>query len=288
MKMVSAAKLRRAQMAISGARPYAEKLEEVTARIVGEILEGQSSLEGAKAQEFLSKLHPLLKRSTPVEGTPEKVALIVIASDRGLCGAYNTNILRFAMRRYRELQATGADIKTIYLGKRANDFFTKRDIPGRFVEDFWAGRFSTKKSDVLAAELVNQFLSGEIDRVEVCFTMFKSVLTQTAMVKQILPISVSAPAATTNEEFAAPFIYEPGRKEILATLLPSQVRTQMYRVAADSLASEFGSRMTAMDNATRNAKEMISKLSLEANRVRQANITKELLEIIGGAEALKG
>ncbi|MBS1982868.1 MAG: ATP synthase F1 subunit gamma [Bdellovibrionales bacterium] len=290
MKMVSASKLRRAQQAIAGARPYAEKLESLTGRVVGEIMESYSSLEDNKKTQMLSKLHPLLKAGNVASESSEtrhKIALIVLSSDRGLCGAYNSNILRYSYRYYKELAASpGVEVSTFFLGRRGYDFFNRRGVKGHYFAEFWAGRFSVAKSNVISQYFVEKFMSGEFDKVEICFTNFKSALTQTPEVKQILPItielgSVAAPAG-------APFIYEPGRKEILGALLPNQVKTQIYRVCAESLASEFGARMTAMDNATRNASEMISGLTLQANRLRQANITKELMEIIGGAEAMKG
>ena len=290
MKMVSAAKLRRAQQAISGARPYAEKLEEVTGSIVAEIMEGYSSVDPAKKNEVLSKLHPLLKTSSPLtegEERKQRVALLVISSDRGLCGAYNSNIIRFSFRRYQELAAQpGTEVVLHFIGKRAYDFFTKRGLTGILYPEFWAGKFTTRKSDVVVDEFVQKFLGGEYDQVEVCFTQFKSALTQTPMCKQILPIQLAVESVETKASI--PFIYEPGRQEILGVVLPKQVKTQLYRVCAESLASEFGARMTSMDNATRNASEMISKLTLTANRLRQAAITTELMEIIGGAEAMKG
>lgn len=292
MKMVAAAKLRRAQQASAGARPYAETLESIAKRIIAELAAASPQQEGGGA-DFLAKLHPLLRTEAPQtegEETKAKIALVVYTSDRGLCGAYNTNAIRAAYRRYKELtaEANGEAPALIFVGKKGADFFAKRGATGEHLADFWQGKFTTKKSDALADMLMQKFMSGEFSRVEVVYTQFKSAISQTVQVKQVLPMKIEMANDGAQQEFTAPFIYEPSRQEILAALLPKQVRTEIYKMSADSLASEFGARMTSMDNATRNASEMISGLTLQANRVRQAAITKELMEIIGGAEALKG
>ena len=290
MKMVSAAKLRRAQQAITGARPFAAKLEEITGRILAEILASVPGMTAEKQSEALAKLHPLLM--VPGErvddtGTsqPKKVALVVVGSDRGLCGAYNSNILKFAVKKRNELLANGNQVELFFIGKRVKEFFVKRAMPGVYFEDVWAGKFTTEKANKIAAQFVEMFLKGDVDAVEFCFTEFKSAIALIPQSKQILPLSVSV-----GEEgpLDVQFIYKPSKEELLADLLPKQVQTQVYKCLADSLASEFGARMTSMDNATKNASEMISRLTLQANRLRQAAITTELMEIIGGAEALKG
>jgi F-type H+-transporting ATPase subunit gamma len=176
-----------------------------------------------------------------------------------------------------------------FVGKRAADAFTKRGFKGEYFSDVWTGKFTTTKSDKLASLLTQKFLSGEVATVLVAHTQFKTVLSQIVSKKQLLPLEITASSTGKNEEnVSKQFLYEPERKALLASLLPGMVRTNMYKMLADSLASEYGARMTAMDNATRNAGQMISRLTLEANRVRQASITKELMEIVGGAEALKG
>jgi F-type H+-transporting ATPase subunit gamma len=289
MKMVAAAKLRRAQQAIAGARPFAEKLEGLTQRLVTEIV-------ASKPEGFdTATIHPLLKK---LEGSP-KVALLVVSSDRGLCGAYNTNVGKHTVRRYNELKEQGAEVSVFFAGKKALEFSKRRGVSGEILADFWTGRFNTQKSDGFANQFIGKFLAGEFTSVEILHTQFKSAISQTPAIKQVLPLAVNVSASEIESAKlkaaqeaageALPFIYEPkDRLEILGEVLPMQVRTQFYRCFADSLASEHGARMTSMDNATRNAASMISKLTLEANRVRQASITKELLEIIGGAEALKG
>lgn len=293
MKLVAAAKLRRAQEAIASARPFAAKLEELTNRVLGEILEPAAGLDGERRDAFLAGLHPLLRNPAIGPGEKRKVALVVVASDRGLCGAYNTNILRYSMKRLRELKSdANNEVSLFFVGRRANDFFTKRGHAGHWFSETWTGRFTTTKADAVAKHLTEKFLEGEFHSVEVCFTQFKSALSQVVGTKKILPLVVDQTAvaaqAAPADHFVAPFIYEPKQRQLLGELLPKQVRTQFYRVLADSLASEFGARMTSMDNATRNAGKMISTLTLESNRVRQASITKELMEIVGGAEALKG
>lgn len=300
MKMVAAAKLRRAQQAISGARPFAEKLEEITGRLLAEIGSSVSSSDPAVKIAALKKLHPLLKDESAIqEGSTKNVGLVVVSSDRGLCGAYNSSILRFANNRKKELESeVGVQVHLYYIGRRANEFFTKRALKGQYFKDVWAGKFTTQKSDELAKFFVNEFLQGKLDRVEVCYTEFKSAILQVPKAKVLLPLSLDVNVHDDNltERTNAPlaegdkvgFIYKPGRQELLEKLLPKQVQTQFYKLLADSLASEHGARMTSMDNATRNAADMIARLTLAANRVRQASITTELMEIIGGAEALKG
>ena len=309
MKMVSASKLRRAQQAISSARPFAQKLEEITARILTEIEQGAASLDDVKRTQLLTSLHPLLmdgKLAVDENGNEkkQKVALVVVSSDRGLCGAYNSNAVKFATKTYKELSADGTvDVELYYVGRKAYEVMNRRGMKGEWVSDFWAGKFTTAKSDKLAKTLTDKFLSGKVNAVHVCYTQFRSAISQTVETKVLLPLkfgpasatkavtasSVAGAAATSPAVIEShPFLYEPNRETILASLLPSLVKTTLYRLFADSLASEYGSRMTSMDNASRNAGQMISKLTLEANRVRQAAITKELMEIVGGAEALKG
>ena len=287
MKMVSAAKLRRAQDLINGARPFADKVEELTSRILRDLLK-------TKTDETQKILHPLLRQEVVSNKEDEtqkpKAYLIAVSSDKGLCGAYNTNILKFALKEAKALVDEGRKVQFYFVGKRAADAFTKRGFKGEFLSDVWAGKFTTTKSDKVAALLTNKFLKGEVSSVVVFYTQFKTVLSQFVLKKQLLPLelnvkkSESDVVANTDKQF----LYEPTQKTLLASLLPGLVKTSLYRMLADSLASEYGARMTAMDNATRNAGDMISRLSLEANRVRQASITKELMEIVGGAEALKG
>lgn len=284
MKVVAASKLRRAQQAIAGARPFAEKLQEMSGRILAEL---------SQSGKDLTKIHPLLRQSfVGTVDEKKKTALLVVSADRGLCGAYNSNLLKFAWKRFNEMKSDiNTDIELYFVGRRASDFFSKRGFKGHLFDDAWTGRFSTLKSDKVAKLFTDKFLAGEVHEVEVIYTEFRSALVQTLSKKVVLPLSVdneTKDTAFNPDAVLSPYIYEPEKEKLLAALLPKQVQTQFYRILADSLASELGARMTAMDNATRNAGKMISSLTLQANRVRQASITTELMEIIGGAEALKG
>lgn len=294
MKMVAAARLRRAQETINGARPFAERIEALTQRIISDLAVG---VESSKREEFLANLHPLLAGAKPAEDEKvSRVALIVVTSDKGLCGGYNTNAIRKAVRHYEELLSE-EDVKPeiYFIGKKGFEFFRKNGIEGHWFKEFWVGAFSAAKTADVANYFVNKFVSGEISRVEVCYTQFQSALTQIVSHKVLLPLGanedkVAAVDAVINAEpvQGAEIIYKPERRALLDKLIPKQVEMQFFRVFADSLASEFGARMTAMDSATTNAKDMIAALTLKANRVRQAAITTELMEIVSGAEALKG
>lgn len=298
MKMVAAARLRRAQETINGARPFAERIESLTQRIISDLAIG---VDSSKREEFLSKLNPLLSRGVSVSEenssewsaqAPKRVALIVVTSDKGLCGGYNTNAIRKAALHYEELQSEeNVAPELFFVGKKGYEYFKKNGVEGHWFKDFWTGAFTSQNTDAIAKFFVDKFVAGELSRVEICYTEFRSALTQIVTHKVLLPLAEApANAATTSEssEESAEIIYKPNRKDLLDRLIPKQVAMQFFRVFADSMASEFGSRMTAMDNATTNAKEMIADLTLLANRVRQAAITTELMEIVSGAEALKG
>ena len=263
MYMVSAAKLRRAQMAAESSRPYAEALNasisDLAARVSGD--------------------HPLLT-SRPVK----KAEIVVFTSDRGLCGGYNSNLLRTTERFIREQGSAFEQIDISVVGKRAGDYFKRRRRPVRKSTTNMLRTVSYDLAKGIADDLTARFLSGEVDAVYLVYAVFKSALTQTPSVVQLLPFSV--PEAEAGPQID--YIYEPSMREILDALLPKQVRNQVYRAMLESAASEHGARMTAMDSASTNAADMISRLTLQFNRVRQSAITKELMEIIGGAEALKG
>jgi F-type H+-transporting ATPase subunit gamma len=266
MKMVSAAKLRRAQDAILKTRPYAQLLEQTLCRVAAR----------AAAEEKPS--HPLL---VPRE---QKVAeVVVITSDRGLAGGFNSNIAR---RVQRFLTENGDVLEKIHLatiGRKGRDFFRARKIEMR--KDFTAVHSDLRyeKAEAIAAEYTARFLSGDCDAVFLAYNEFKSAISQKPVVVQLLPIeTTSAPQASGVD-----FKYEPSRETLLEKLVPRHVAMQVWRALLESAASEHGARMSAMESATKNAEEMIGALTLQYNRARQAAVTKELMEIVSGAEALK-
>jgi len=270
MKMVAAAKLRRAQDAIIAARPYAKTMR----RLLGDI----SQVAGG--DDF-----PLLKTREV-----KRVAVVLVTADRGLCGAFNMNVIKGASnhirKTYADLLKQEGGVRMYLIGKKGVDAFSKKDIaiaakyPGIFADL----RFERAQS--IAQELVRAFLAGEIDRVDIVYNEFKSVIQQNLMVQQFLPVP---PVTRETEGAAAPaeYIYEPSSREILKELLPKHVNFQLWSILLESNAAEQGAKMAAMSAATENAKEMIRQLTLSYNKARQAGITKELLEIVSGAEALK-
>ena len=267
MKMVSAAKLKRAQDAIVAARPYAGKMREVVLSVARRV--GQDA-------------HPLL-----TSRGARKIALLVVTSDRGLCGGFNSNLLRAANRFLRESGGKAEEIVLFVVGRKARDFFRRRRVPMRKEYLNVLGTLSYQHAEQMAGDLVEGFLAGEFDEVVVAFNEFRSAISQTARMETLFPVAVE-PAGEQASGDGIDFLYEPSRQEILATLLPKYVVSQIFRVLLESVAGEHGARMTAMDSATNNAVDMIARLTLQMNRARQAAITKELMEIIGGAEALKG
>jgi len=267
MKMVSAAKLKRAQDAIVAARPYARKMREVVQAVAGRA--------GKDA-------HPLLSsRET------KKVALLVITSDRGLCGGFNSNLLRAANRFLQETRENVGEVALYVVGRKARDFFRRRHVPMRKEYVGVLGALSYAHAEQIANDLVDGFLAEEFDEVVIAFNEFRSAISQAVRIDKLFPVAFEQ-AEEEGSGTDIDYLYEPSREEILATLLPKYVEAQIFRMLLESVAGEHGARMTAMDSATNNAVDMISRLTLQMNRARQAAITKELLEIISGAEALKG
>jgi F-type H+-transporting ATPase subunit gamma len=265
MKLVAAAKLRRAQERIVEARPYASKM--------GEVL---SSL----ALRCDPKAHPLLARRE----TARKV-LLVITADKGLCGAFNSNIIRRSLDILRG--ATGdVQFSLTVVGRKSRDFYRRRPyaIRSEYVNFF--DKLAYAHAAQMAQDIIRAYVQEECDEVELVYNEFRSVTSQRVKVETLLPIR---PLEVPGDGAAAPldYLYEPSQPAILERLLPKHVETQIYRALMESLAGEYGARMTAMDNATRNASEMIDMLTLQFNKARQEKITKELLEIVGGAEALR-
>jgi F-type H+-transporting ATPase subunit gamma len=266
MKMVAAAKLRRAQEAITRARPYATMLEQALQRIASR----------AAAEEQVA--HPLLA-ARPVR----KAEVVVITSDRGLAGGFNSNIGRRAQRFVVETSDRYDEVQLSTIGRKGRDYLRARKLT---IRKDWPGvhqGLTFEKAEGIAQELTQRFLDGEVDAVFLAFNEFKSAIAQKVTLKQLLPIETSA----ADEGAAVDFLYEPDRTALLEDLVPRHVNVQVWRALLDSAASEHGARMTAMESASKNAAEMIAMLSLQYNRARQAYITKELMEIVSGAEALK-
>ncbi|MFM2152952.1 MAG: hypothetical protein RL199_1387 [Pseudomonadota bacterium] len=260
MKMVAAAKLRRAQDAATRTRPYAEALDAMLSRL--------TAGEGAA--------HALLSPRAEVK----KVEVLVLTSDRGLCGGFNSNIIRRLQRFYVDHAGQYPVIRVSTIGRRGRDFVKKRGLAHRAEYPLKPDHAAAAQ---IAAELVQQFTSGDADAVFLLYNRFQSALVQKVTLTQLLPIQPDASATGAAAEFA----FEPTRDAVLEQLLPKHLSMQIWRAMLESEASEHGARMTAMDSATKNAKEMVGRLTLEYNRARQAAITKELMEIVSGSESLK-
>jgi len=267
MKLVAAAKLHRAQERIVSARPYAVKMAELLSSLVRRA-EGEA--------------HPLLVRRPAA-----RKRLVIITADKGLCGAFNSNILRASLAFLREQGETSVTL--VVVGKKARDFYRRRQYEIKSEMLGFFDRLAYSHAQELAGGLMQEYLSGEVDEVHLIYNEFRSVAVQRVKREQLLPIeSAEAGEGQGRPEGAAgDYIYEPSPEAILAALLPRHVTTQVYRALMESVAGEYGARMTAMEAATKNAKEMISVLSIQYNKARQERITKELLDIVGGAEALR-
>lgn len=266
MKMVAAAKLKRAQDRVTASRPYAGKMSEVLGQLSSKV-----------AGEFS---HPLLD-----ERGDEKYLIVLISADKGLAGAFNANVIKATQAFLRENKAKQAELITV--GRKGRDFFKRRDV--EIVDEYigltGSGQVNHADAVEIANKLIAQFTEDEsIDKVFVVFTEFKTVLSQKPVVQQLLPIPKAAEEEGDNGP-TAEYIYEQPAAEIFGRLLPKQVETQIYRGMLESVASEQGSRMTAMDSASKNAGELIDTLTLNMNRIRQAAITKEIIEVVSGAAA---
>jgi F-type H+-transporting ATPase subunit gamma len=277
MKMVAGARLTRAQQRIVAMRPYAVK--------TGDVLESVARTMNAAADSQDDPIHPLLAIR------PEtKTLYVVFTADRGLCGALNTNVNKATERAWLEKEAAGASVAFITLGRKGREYLGRRGA--KVSQDFpriYDG-LDLEKARLVAAWLVPRFQKAQFDSVYLVFNEFKSAITQKVVIDRLLPLGDGdGDAARERASANAPsdFIYEPTQRALLERLVPMYVEISIYRALLESQASFFGAQMTAMDAATRNAKEMIARLTLDYNRARQAGITKELMEIVGGAEALK-
>lgn len=264
MKMVSAAKLRRAQQKVLAARPYASLLTEM----LGSVLSNQSEVSSALS-------HPLLARREE-----KRILLLLLSGDKGLCGAFNSNALKASQRFLGE--HSDASIEFELIGRRGADFYRRRDVSvaGEWINVFADVDFNVAQE--ISGKVMERFVAAEIDAVYLIFNEFKNVMTQTIVVSRLLPVKMPDSDGGSRE-----YIYEQKPEEIFRTLLPKYVETNIYQAMVESAAAEHAARMTAMESATRNADEMIDKLTLHLNRVRQASITNELIEVVSGAQALE-
>ncbi|HSD34882.1 MAG TPA: F0F1 ATP synthase subunit gamma [Alphaproteobacteria bacterium] len=273
MKMVAAAKLRRAQEQAMAARPYAERME----RMLGSLAQAMGGQAGA----------PKLLAGT---GKLDVHLVVVMTSDRGLCGSFNSSIVREARRLIRALISDGRQVKILCVGRKGRDQL-RRDF-GRLIvgtlEEVGKRKLAYSEAEAVAERIRAMFEAGEFDVATLIYNRFKSAISQIVTVQQVIPFAPPAATQASRETGLgnAVYEYEPGEDAILGELLPRNIGVQVFRALLENAASENGARMTAMDNATRNAGEMIAKLTLNYNRTRQAYITKELIEIISGAEAL--
>lgn len=265
MKMVSAAKLKKAQDAITAMRPYAEKLTELLQNL-------SASLEGEVGGDYTTQREV------------KKVLLVAITSNRGLCGAFNSNVIKEIKNR--TAFYAGKQVDVFAIGKKGNDALSKsHKVHGHHNAIFDHLTFENVAG--IADNLTEKFLSGEYDRIELIYNQFKNAATQIVQTEQFLPLApIKTHETVTNT--AGDYIYEPSKEEIVLTLIPKSLKTQLYKGIRDSFASEHGARMTAMHKATDNATELRNQLKLTYNKARQAAITSEILEIVGGAEALNG
>jgi F-type H+-transporting ATPase subunit gamma len=265
MKMVSAAKLRRAQENVVAARPYAKKLGEVLQSLAG-------NQEG--------DLHPLLEKREA-----KKLLLIVVTSDRGLCGGFNSNLCKAGDRFIKEQQGAFEQVSVLTIGRKGYEFLKSRHTVYKNFSNILS-KPNYQTAAMLAQEVIDGFLAGEYDQVELLYNSFRTVMSQDITFQQLLPVVPEA--STAADEAPVEFIYEPSVGELLAEILPKNIEVQIFKAMLESVAGEHGARMTAMDSASKNASEMIGKLTLQYNRARQAAITTELMEIISGSESIKG
>ncbi len=268
MKLVSAAKLRKAQHNITNMRPYAITLKQVIANIA--------------ATQKVS--HPLMTKKQTVKS----VLLVVLTSDRGLCGGFNSNINKFADRYMIENKNNFEKIEFIFIGKRGADFFARKNV--RAIESFTKleKEISYGLAKSIAEKLISYYEAGSYDEIRMVYNEFKSAISQQVVCETLLPVEIDKSSFTTStHEFATDMIFDPAPEKIIEDLLKKNFNLQVYRAMLESVASEHGARMTAMENSSNNARDMINKLTLHYNKARQEKITTELTEIVSGAESLK-
>ncbi|MBZ0156772.1 MAG: ATP synthase F1 subunit gamma [Alphaproteobacteria bacterium] len=264
MKMVAAAKFRKAQTRIIELRPYADKMHAVLAGLAGTVEAG----------------HPLLEVRSR-----RKVEVVVLTSDKGLCGAFNANIMKAAFKLIKEIKAEGPEVSVSSVGKKGTDLFRRRGIPLRQSWVGISGRIFYGNAQEIARDIIENYTSESFDEVFLVYNEFRSALVQKVSVARLLPLAPVKEEKAREE--AVDFLYEPSQQAIFEKLLPKNLEIQVFRALLESQASEEAARMTSMENATKAADDMIASLTLQYNKARQASITKELMDIVGGVEALK-
>lgn len=268
MKMVAAARLRRAQDAIVKARPFAFAIKQTVENLI--------------RNEEIREFSPLLMRREV-----KKVNVILVTSDRGLCGGFNAALLKRAEAMYRAEAGNYEKFTFTCIGKKGYEYLSHKKLPiSEYLQDFQK-TMTYAKVQALSEEFIKDYLNGEYDEIRVIYSEFKSAVSQIPRTGTLLPVNLAEEQAATQKEANVDFLYEPNRDQILGELLPRYFKAKLFKSLLENAASEHGARMAAMDSATKNASEMIRRLTLEYNKVRQAGITKELLEIVSGAEALK-
>jgi F-type H+-transporting ATPase subunit gamma len=268
MNMVAAAKLRGAQQRMEGFRPYAAAFAKMLGNMAGRVE---------------PEIHPFFQQAESVE----RVGLVLMTADRGLCGSFNVNLINTAVKFIREKEAEGIEVSVICVGRKGRDFFRrrKREMLAQYV-DVW-NKFDFTNAVTVAREIMSTFLSGEVQEVHLIHSIFINVAIQRPNLVQLLPIKPTE-AEAEEEGAGTEYLFEPPMEQFLEYLLPKYINVQVYHGFLENSTSEHAARMTAMDNAQSNCKEMINTLTLVMNKARQAAITKELMDIVGGAEALKG
>ena len=263
MKMVAAAKLRKAQERAISMRPYTQKLTEIVSNLVKNIEETNDSLLVTK----------------PVE----RVLIVVITADRGLCGAFSNSIIKESVRQINLMNDKEVQVFTV--GRKSFEYFSKRDYVIYSSKDNFFNHLQFEDALEISKNLIHAFSENTFDKIEIIYNKFKSAVKQDLTMEQFLPLT--PPEETENDKSDVDYLYEPGKHEILTAIIPKHLNVQIWKILSESNAAEQAARMTAMENATDNAEDLIAKLTLTYNRARQAAITKELSEIVGGAEALK-
>ena len=273
MKMVAASKLRRAQNAILQMRPYAAKLKEILQNL-------SASLDAGDDASIYSQ-----------QRQPEKILLIAVSSNRGLCGAFNANVIKKTLNLIQEKYASQSqqgNVSLVTIGKKASEYFAKRKYKIIAKHDDIFDQLTFEHVAPIAEDLMKRFADREFDRIEIIYNQFKNAATQRLETEQFLPVERIETEQKGTGEAKSDYIFEPSKVEIVRDLIPKSLKIQFYKALLDSFASEHGARMTAMHQATDNAQELLKDLNLAYNKARQAAITKEILEIVSGAEALKG